>query len=464
MIAQFELRQSVASRQEFSACLLKRGFGIRESEAYIVQQDAIGFPGNTNWASLIHGSDVSHFYLSLIRQIETNVPDFVTFSTSLVDQLSWERAGRATVISGDNDRHCTAHLFALVRSFVGKIVTGQLMGTSFLDAYSDDVVDDLSDFSSKFSSFVVGIPRWVPDYGLPKAYNCRRKLLRHLTFFHNAFAAGSDGRDPGFEWRELDDVSQFMQSRLRAQIQSGVSVASTASVNLALLLAINTKLSTMIFWNLVHILENEYVCEKVMQEIAAYAKASRSCTPGFDMLESPSLLVDMNGLLDKCPMFKASYYETLRLHSTELSFWRLQSDIMLTESASDASAAKDISCTYSFKKGDYIGVSQGLINSDPIIFEDPSEFDPDRFLGKNIIGTERRANSLNVGNLETSYHRDQNTGHDLEMGVIMAFTASLLALWDIQPVKETWNIPKSKVAWLVNEPRSDIKVQIRCKV
>ncbi|KLJ11341.1 hypothetical protein EMPG_13391 [Blastomyces silverae] len=421
-----------------------------------------------------------------IQKIEQNMPNMLSFCSSVVDQHLWERMSPISLIGDGDDQVCEVHLYTLVRNFFTVTLMTAIMGEDFMEAFPN-TPDDIRKFNNNFNAFVLGIQRWVPFPGLPTSYRSRRRLLQGMTAFHSAFAVAENGHDPGFDWRQIDEVSEFMQDHCRTWKDAGLSAKSMAAESLALLWAMDTKLNTIIFWNLLHILADGPTHSRIMKEIAPYSRAGRpnSDETGFRLPEPPRVSLDIDRLIDSCPLFKATYYETLRLHSCPITYRKITKDCTLTESASDAKMANRKQQTYQFKAGEFVAIPHTLHNTDPHYFEDPEKFKPERFLAEEAIdsseSSEKSAPSekresltaqpklvLKIPETWTGYGGSGNTVSEdgkFAERITLGFVASLLSMWDIQPAKGLgWKLPKQRTGGLVYEPRTDIRARIKSKV
>ncbi|EEH21297.1 hypothetical protein PABG_03528 [Paracoccidioides brasiliensis Pb03] len=432
-----------------------------------------------------HASDCSR---ATIREIERNMPNMLSFCRSIVDQSFWERMSRVSVVSGDgNNRVCEVNLYSLVRNFVAVTTVTTIMGGDFMEALPN-TPDDLWKFNGNFNAIVLGIQRFVPFPGLPTSYRSRRRLLQGMEAFHSAFEIAENGHDPGFDWREMDSVSEFMQSQCRAWKTAGLSVKSMASESLAILWAMNTKVNTIVFWNLIHILEDRQYYSQIMKEISPYSRASRPGAEGtgFRLPEPPRLSLDVDRLVDSCPLLKAAYYETLRLHSCPITYRKIIKDFQLIESEADADIAGRKPQTYQFKEGEFIAVPYNLHNTDSHYFKNPDEFNSERFLAEKSVdineSSEKDAEitkqdpssitqpkiALQIPETWTAESGNENSismdGKFAER-TTLAFVAGLLTMWDIEPAKGMgWKIPKRRTGGLVYEPKTEIRARIKSKV
>lgn len=145
--------------------------------------------------------------------IEERGPNLVSFSESIIDQHHWERATGVKVLGNDFSTVET-DLVSLIRNFVGEVACEVLMGSAFM-ANNPDALQDLQTMDSKFNLFMLGIPGFAAP-GMRQAIAARSRLLDGMGKFGDALDAVDDGRDPGFSWTDMSDVSALMWERRRA--------------------------------------------------------------------------------------------------------------------------------------------------------------------------------------------------------------------------------------------------------
>jgi cytochrome P450 len=66
----------------------------------------------------------------------------------------------------------------------------------------------------------------------------------------------------------------------------------------------------VIFWMLLSVISSPNILNRVRQEIELFAK----------VIEDGKLNLDVNGLINSCPMLKAIFFETLRLYTAGVSY------------------------------------------------------------------------------------------------------------------------------------------------
>lgn len=152
---------------------------------------------------------------AIIRGIQEHGPNLVSFSDSIVDQNTWERAAApinlTDSITGDASS-VEVNLFALIRNFVGNVALPSLVGTEFLENHPE-TLEDIQDLEEGFKYLVLGLPRWLPIPSLTKAHIARRRLLDAIRSLHRALDHIAVGNEPNQPWRDLSDVGAILKGR-----------------------------------------------------------------------------------------------------------------------------------------------------------------------------------------------------------------------------------------------------------
>ncbi|KAK1145453.1 hypothetical protein N8T08_004328 [Aspergillus melleus] len=402
---------------------------------------------------------------SLVRAIERDSPKLVTFCHSVVDQELWERNSDLEVVDSKGKQACEVSLFALLRNFVGHATTTTLMGQAILEEFPT-LLDDVWKLDDWFPIMALGLPRWIVIPGLPAAYAARDRLLGALAEFQQAFNHWDDGVDPGIKFRDLDDVCEPIKQRIRLSKSAGLSPQSSAPGHLALLWAMNGNAPNIVFWHILRLFADPTLLADIRKEIAPYVKASRP-TPeetGFPFQEAARISIDADGLFKSCQLLKASYYETLRLDTANLSFREFTSDVTISESEADAKiAGSEQPRSYQVKKGTSVAISHGAIHTDPRYFSNPSQFDPLRFVLADPQTGEKQArlHTINPFGLGSSDCK----GRAFAEREVLSMTSAVISLWDIESVNgEDLSLPAHRLSTGVYLPKKDIRVRVSARV
>ena len=153
----------------------------------------------------------------LASKTQEEAPGLVSSSQSIVDQNFWERFA-SPEIAHENTRQkgkpqaVEVDMFALVRHFVGYVTTSSLAGSNILEN-QPLFLEQLWTLESKWRYMLLGLPRWLPIPGLPKAYIARRELHRTVSSFHNAMNKYDAGAALDSGWGDIEDASTFFTDR-----------------------------------------------------------------------------------------------------------------------------------------------------------------------------------------------------------------------------------------------------------
>ena len=190
---------------------------------------------DVNSSLTLYNGQLSHILISM----QELIPNLVSFSSSAVDQSSWERSSYATTsmpyeITAPSDT-VEVNLFSLIRSFVGSISISSLMGSEFMELYPN-TLEDVWDLENGLCYLMLDLPRWVPIRSLTKAHIARFRLLRSIEAFHKALNLPLAGNKQESPWRSLDDVSDIIKARASIWKAQKVPLQIIAPCDLSLLL------------------------------------------------------------------------------------------------------------------------------------------------------------------------------------------------------------------------------------
>jgi hypothetical protein len=89
---------------------------------------------------------------------------------------------------------------------------------------------------------------------------------------------------------------------------------------------------------------------KIKDEISPFSKVVKDQSGGRDQLK-----MDANLLVKSCPLFKASFFETIRVYTAGTSYKKVNQDLTLTEGMGDlANFGKVKPQTYYVKAGNFL--------------------------------------------------------------------------------------------------------------
>lgn len=404
-------------------------------------------------------SFVSNISKNITKLLQRNIPSLVSFSRSPVDMTPWERESHVAVPE-ESQSVCEANLFALVRNFVGHNLTNLLMGEAFMENFPS-FLGDLWTLDSNFVPLFIGAPRWVPTPGVSAGHAARDRLLHVMSIFYRAFTAWDDGIDPGIELRELDDVSELVKQRMRTFRKLELTPAASAAGHLSLYWDVIEHTAKIIFWAVIHIFSDSALLKEIRSEIAPYVKSIRPSREetGFPFDEPPRLNLNLEEMLKACPLLKACYYETTRLHSAGISFRKLESDMTLRESAQDATEPR----SYKLRKGGKVIMPHGVYHNDSQRFSNPDQFDPLRFIVIDAATGTKQASADAISPFADGLYGSKH--NNLTERAIMAFTVAIVSMWDIaSPDGKDLPVPQHRTTWGAFPPAKEVRVTMKLMV
>ena len=317
------------------------------------------------------------------QRMKGRVVDLVTFATSPVDQMLWERTSMVKVkVDAKGEQVVETSLLPLIRDFCAHVANPTIMGSNFLTNFPD-VFDELWTFDRGFLYLGAGLPRWFPILKLTRAHIARKKLLEAVYAFHNALEKETLGKDPGADWNDLDDVSPLVRARTEAYRKHNFSISARAACEVALIWAANANSNSLVFWMVNRIYSDPSLLTRIREEITPFVAAVQP-KQEFPVPEPPRLEpFDVEGLCNSCPLLKSCYVESLRLDTASWSLKLVQQDFVLQSREKDAQG-------WMLKKGQYAHAAHDLHNTDPNYFEDPMTWKADRHV--KFDGEQKKAN------------------------------------------------------------------------
>lgn len=402
---------------------------------------------------------------TITRLVQREMPNLVSFCRSIVDQYPWERGTSGVELPEDGDQTvCEANLFALVSNFIGHVTSTFLMGEAFVENFPN-LAEDLGRLDDCFVTLFAGTPRWAPHPAASAGHAASDRLRHIFSVFHRAFTAWDDGIDAGIELRDLDDVSELVKDRMRTFRKLELSPGASAAGHLSLYYDLIEHTTKITFWTITHLFAEPSLLDQVRKEIAPYVVASRPTREetGFPFDEPPRLSLDIEKVLTSCPLFRACYYETVRLHSAGISFKKLASDVTLSESAEEAAYGLTEPRTYKIAKGEDVIVPHGAHYHDARYFSNPEQYDPLRFLVSDPATGKQVADSSILAPFADGLYGSTNNGFTER--AILTFTAGIVALWDIEPTSGKFlSVPGHKTSWGAFRPTKELRVKMKLRV
>lgn len=440
-------------------------------------------------SEIFHGQQLKAITLGSLHILSQSLPDLMTFNSSMVDQLPWERVAGIELTDGTDEAECD--LFALINEFFCGVIFPPISGSHFAESYQL-LGSDLAALNQSYYALACGYPRHFPLPGLPGANLAKKRLSDELyTFFDNL-------TNPPAKKVIEDDESMSGEEETDAETPTPLSALNEffsehnlpmqlrVAVTLQALHGIVSQAVPLAFWTLLHIYSSSALptdasseqqistpISKLRQETKTWAAATQPPSVHL-MFPSPPEIK----FTSQSPLFNPStltylrscIFEARRLYSAPVTTAKVTKPIIFTDNTSPGAKEE-----YQLDVGSYIdiGLSQRLINTSGANYLSPEKFDPERF-----------AHSQSPSPLLSSY---ANESEELVTALLLALIAGVTQLWDIKPapskglwqqmveaqaeasgqeiqkkeIKAVWAIPQAVDGSSVMIPKGDIRVRFR---
>jgi len=274
--------------------------------------------------------------------VEERATSLIRLSSDAEKQSVWERSANVALVG---EKSAEADLYPLIMDFVASSAGVALMGHAFVEN-NPGILEDLWAFDSSFSALLTGLPSLMPK--MARARAARTRLQAAVKEWNDAVTAMLEERDLGPKWDDLSDVPEAMRLRVKALRDTNSEDIFASVSTLATYWGLMVNANKITFWMLLHIISDPELLENVRKEIGPYARR------GVDG-EQSRLALDVDGLIQKCPLLKATFFETMRLYTAGTSYKNVCQDLTLAESPEDAETlGKPKPQTYHVKAGTFL--------------------------------------------------------------------------------------------------------------
>ncbi|KAH7395512.1 cytochrome P450 [Cadophora sp. MPI-SDFR-AT-0126] len=169
-----------------------------------------------------------------------------------------------------------------------------------------------------------------------------------MPFFESYYAQGL-----------LKNASAFVQGRARCARKWGLSTQEISKAEISILFAAVTNTVPNVFYMLCWIFERPTLVSSLRDEISGIVRKGE---------RDGEMVLDIEGLREKCPLLTACFHESLRLVKTGFSIRMVLEDTMLADE-------------YLLKKGAIVQIPTGVLQADAQTWgPDAEAFDPHRWL------------------------------------------------------------------------------------
>lgn len=437
---------------------------------------------------------------SSLKILSDSLPDFVTFNSSIVDQMQWERVANSELTDGTSEAECD--LLMLVNEFCCNAILPCIIGAQFTESY-ELLATDLATFNGNFWALALGLPRLSPIQGLPGAALAQKRLSQKFAKLFD------DLTDPPVRRVPADDESVSGEEDTDADVATpftklnelfskhDLSMEARGAIGLQLVHGTVAEVVPLVFWTILHIYSastakdaqdtKDTPLEKIKEETKGWAQAVQppSIHPSFPAppeirYASASKVVSA----DTFPLLHSCINEARRLYSCSASTYIIEKPITL---GSTGVIRPDKQEQWELDVGTYIdtGLSRNLINSSPSHYLSPSIFNPDRFINKTT---------------PNSILPPEDTTEPYKSALVASLVAGITQLWEIAPAPRKsfldhlqeagaeasmgaaalsgeqkakkdgsatekkmgeWIIPKSVDGASIKVPKTDVRVRVR---
>ncbi|KAL5421658.1 hypothetical protein PMIN04_005351 [Paraphaeosphaeria minitans] len=426
--------------------------------------------------------------------LSDSLPDLVTFNTSIVDQLPWERVANLELTDGTIEAECD--LFTIINEYFCSAIVVPITGAQFPESY-ELLASDLSTVTECYYALALGLPRLFPKPGLPGAMLAKKRLLeKFVQLFHdleNPKKRVPDD-DESMSGEETDAETPTPLTRMNEFFsENDVPNEARAAITIQLLHALMSEVVPLAFWTLLHLHTSvaaqpkthkaDTLIDEIRKETQIWAQATQppSIHPAFPAPPA----ISFSGLPPlvsptSFPHLRSAINEAKRLYKAPTKTLKVDKPITLTEVESVRPGVQE---KWQLDAGSYIaiGLSQTLINTSAAHFIAPTEYRPDRF--------QHTAPPLSVSS-------PSDPQESLTTSLLIAFVAGVLQLWEIAPAPKKsfmdhmqeaqaaamgpvdgkaapveqgtaqkkvgqWIVPKAVEGARIKIPKGDVRVRIR---
>ena len=454
---------------------------------------------------MFKGKSTENLIKASMGVLSESLPDLVTFNSSIVDQMQWERVSNVELTDGTSQAECD--LFALINEFCCNAILPSIVGTQFTESYQL-LGTDLATFNQCFWALALGLPRFSPIQGLPGAALAQRRLLTKFTSLFEDLTDPPVRRvpddDESVSGEETDaDIATPLTKLNELFMKSDVPMEVRAATALQAVHSVVAEVVPLVFWTILHIYSlsttqetqesTETPLEKIKEETKSWAQAMQppSIHPSFPAppeIRFPS--ADAALTPTSFPYLHSCINESRRLYNCPLSTYKLTKPITLQEPSITRPGKQD-EWTLDINSYIDIGLSQTLINSSPTTYSSPSTFQPTRFLANptppsivsptdpshlyktallaSLISGITQLWDLAPAPKKSFLEHMQEAGAEASMGAAALSGEQNVARHQAPPARQDdgndktakWVIPKTREGAYVRLPTRDVRVRVR---
>ncbi|KAI8940956.1 hypothetical protein NX059_002207 [Plenodomus lindquistii] len=489
--------ESLEEHQESKLAILQNAFNMPNDAEDQISKLAPTI-SETIERNLFNDRPLEDLVKTSLQILSDALPDFVTFNSSIVDQMQWERVANIELTDGTSESECD--LFMLINEFCCNAILPPVAGAQFTESYQL-FATDLATFNSKFWALALGLPRLSPIQGLPAAALAQKRLSKNFTKLFD------DLTDPPIRRVPADDESISGDEETDADVATPLTKLNElftkhdlpydvrAALGLQLIHNIVAEVVPLVFWTVLHIYSTssaqdakETPLQKIKDETKKWAQAIQppSIHPSFP---APPEIRYASGSeatsAASFPYLRSCINEARRLYGCSGAIYKITKPITLQDIEFAATGEQD---QWDLDIGSYIdiGLSRTLINSSPSRHPSPTTFNHVRFFRAEV---------------PASIASPTDTSEPYKSALVISLVAGITQLWELAPAPKksfldqmqeasaeaskgaaaltgeqiaastqapkahdkvgTWIIPTAVDAASIKVPKTDVRVRIR---
>lgn len=332
-----------------------------------------------------------------------------------------------TASEGDGSPHSgwtECSLFEMTTSAIFKASVGPFIGDSVAN---DEMLQHFRDFDEGIMRLFNGYPQIFTK----QAQYARSQLFNKLG--SNDFWA---------------TASKLLQDRRKELVDKlGVAEDAFKKANLGVMWASTGNSAPAVFWTLIHLLDNAdawNACQKQVFELALKRKSGKTDVYSLDDIEEFTYL-------------DSAFWEALRLYASSFTARKVAKDFALDVNKQN----------YWIEHDSRIMSWWGMLHFDSGVFEKPTKFQFDRFVGKNKNDFTFKNGKVLPHNPVTAFGGGNHycPGRKFIFYEARLFLAMLIENFEMRLVKGECIPPidKSRVGIGVSQPLKDVKIEFRLR-
>ncbi|PSN59878.1 hypothetical protein BS50DRAFT_579681 [Corynespora cassiicola Philippines] len=440
---------------------------------------------------IFKGKEAQNLVAGSLKILSESLTDLVTFNSSIVDQMPWERVAGVELTDGNDEAEF--ELYTLFNEFFCNVILAPITGPQFPESYQL-LASDLSTFNQVYYALALGLPRFFPAKGLPGAKLAKKRLLKNFTRLFQELTEPKVKRVPDDDESEsgeetdadaptpLTALNQFFE-------KNEVPIQARASITLHLLHKLVAQVVPLAFWTVLHIYhsssttqdKNDSPLVKIRQETKNWAQATQppSIHPSFPAPPEIAFASTAPAFSPTTfPHLRSCINEARRLYVAPVTAVQVTKPLTISETEPTRPGEQ---LYWELDRGSYVdvGLSQSLINTSAANYLSPHTFKADRF-------------AHTPAPLAVTYSPDaiasSSSSEPYCSALLVSLVAGVTQLWDISPapkksmfehmrdaqaaaagekVKEkdsregVWRVPKAVDGASVKVPGEEIRVRIR---